>query len=264
MGFFLDIPIVFISTQRTNASENLFPQTHEYYELNYLTRGRTKINLNGLAVPYEAHDFVLVPPGIQHNLYSSKEENYRNYTICFTGNAEFLSSLIKEDQAILFHDYDGSVNFLVSEILRLYNSNGMQDAEVYNAYLYAVLMHLRRGTVLDAAASLTEKEDPVEKAVRFINDHVLQQPVTVSIVADAAGLSPAHFTRLFQNKIGIAPVKYIIEVKMNYAKRMLVEQDLSIKEIARLLHYEDQLYFSRQFTKCVGMSPRKYRNESRR
>ena len=259
----LNMPIVFISTQRTNASENLFPQTHEYYELNYLTRGRTKMNLDGLMISYEAHDFILIPPRMQHNLYSAKDESYRNYTIRFTGNAEFLTSLIREDQVIMFHDYDGSVNFLVSEILRLYNSNGMQDAEFYNAYLYIVLMHLCRGTILDVAAASAREEDPVEKAVRFINDNILQQPVTVSVVADVIGLSPAHFTRLFQNKIGIAPVKYIIEVKMNYAKKMLAQQDISIKEIARLLHYEDQLYFSRQFTKYIGMSPRKYRNESR-
>lgn len=132
---------------------------------------------------------------------------------------------------MMFRDYDGSVNFLVSEIYRQYNSRGMQDAEFYNAYLYIVLMHLQRGRILD--------------------------------VADVAGLSPAHFTRIFQNKIGIAPVKYIIEVKMNCAKKTLAEQDISITEIARLLHYEDQLYFSRQFTKCIGMSPRKYRSESR-
>lgn len=263
MGLFLDMPIVFISTQRTNASENLFPQRHEYYELNYLTRGRTKINLDGLMISYEAHDFVLIPPKMQHNLYSAKDESYRNYTICFTGNAEFLSSLIRDDQVIMFRDYDGSVNFLVSEIFRLYNSNGMQDAEFYSAYLYIVLMHLQKGRILDVAAAAARGEDPVEKAVRFINDNILLQPITVSDAADVAGLSPAHFTRMFQNKIGIAPVKYIIEVKMNYAKKMLAEQDLSIKEIARLLHYEDQLYFSRQFTKCMGMSPRKYRSESR-
>lgn len=261
---FSEIPIVFMSTQRTNQSENLFPHAHEYYELNYMTRGRTKIRLNGMQLSYEEHDFILIPPRMQHNLYAVRDEMYSNYTIRFTGGADLMASLIRENQVIKFRDYDSSVYFLVSEIYRLYNTNGMQRAEVYNAYLYTVLMHLRGGTVLDVAAVSEREEDPVEQAVRFINDHVLQQPVTVSTVADAVGLSPAHFTRMFQSKIGIAPVKYIIEIKMNYAKKMLTEQDLSIQEIARLLHYEDPLYFSRQFTKSTGLSPRKYRNEARR
>lgn len=261
---FQEMPIVFISTQRTNMSENLFLQAHEYYELIYLTSGKTKIRLNDLTLPYEEHDFILIPPKMQHNLYSSKEEEYRNYSICFTGNADFLSSLLREDQAILFHDYDGSVHFLASEIFRLYNSMGMQNTEFYNAYLNVVLLYMRQGRVLNTADAVMREEDPIEKALRFINDNILRQPVTVSTAADVAGLSRAHFTRMFQNKIGIAPVKYIIEVKMNYAKKMLAEQDVSIKEIARTLHYEDQLYFTRQFTKCVGISPRKYRYESRR
>lgn len=264
MGVFQEMPIVFISTQRTNMSENLFQQTHDYYELNYLTSGKTKIRMNGLTISYEEHDFILLPPRMQHNLYSLKDEGYRNYSICFTGNAEFLSSLLRDDQAILFHDYDGSVHFLVSEIFRLYNSTGMQNTEFYNAYLYIVLMYMRRGNVLNTLETVEREMDPIEKALRFINDNILLHPVTVSIAADVAGLSRAHFTRMFQNKIGIAPVKYIIEVKMNYAKKMLTEQNISIKEIAKILHYEDQLYFSRQFTKYIGMSPRRYREESRR
>lgn len=262
--FFSDMPIVFISTQRTNRSENLFPHAHECYELNYMTRGRTKIRLNGTQLSYEEHDFILIPPKMQHNLYAVRDEAYSNYTIRFTGAAELMASFIRENQVIKFHDYDSSVYFLVSEIYRLYHSNGMPRTELYNAYLYTVLMHMRGGNVLDVPAMSEREEDPVEQAVRFINDNVLRQPVTVRTVADAVGVSPAHFARMFQSKIGIAPVKYIIEIKMNYAKKMLAEQDLSIKEIARILHYEDQLYFSRQFTKNTGLSPRNYRNETRR
>ena len=123
---------------------------------------------------------------------------------------------------------------------------------------------MRLGDVMDTLAPAGQDEDPVERAVRFINDNILLRPVTVSAIAEELGLSPAYFTRLFQRRIGMTPVKYIIEVRVAQAKRMLTEENYSIKEIAAALHYEDQLYFSRQFTKATGLPPRKYREQTRR
>ena len=172
--------------------------------------------------------------------------------------------MCRETQIIKLHDYDGALHFLSSEIFRLSQSYGEGNAELFNSYLYTALLHMRRGVTLDTLAPLEREEDPVERAVRYINDNVLLKAVTVSSVAEELGFSSAYFTRLFQRRIGIAPVKYIIEVRMAQAKRMLKEENYSIKEIAAALHYDDQLYFSRQFTKATGMSPRRYRQESHR
>lgn len=264
MAFSQEIPVVFLGTQRTSTSENLIPHTHDYYELNYLTRGKGQMKTNDLVSPYEAYDVILVPPKTWHNLYTGKDELCRNYSVWFTGAPDFMSGFVKEHQIIKFHDYDGSVHFLVSEVFRLYNSYGMQNAEFYNAYLYTALLYMRKGDVMETLVVNELDDDPIERAVRYINDNVLVQPVTVSTVASMLGLSPAYFARMFLKRIGIAPMKYIIEVKMNYAKKILAEKDLSIKEIAAELHYEDQLYFSRQFARATGLSPRQYRTEARK
>lgn len=256
--------VEFLDMRRSNASEYFLPHTHDYYELSYLTNGHTKIKLNGLLLTYEAYDFVLVPAGVRHNLYYAQNEKYDNCTIWFRGDSEFLNSLCRETQAIKLHDYDGALHFLGSEIFRLHQNYGSGNAELFDAYLYAALLHMRRGDVMDTLAPAGQDEDPVERAVRFINDNILLRPVTVSAIAEELGLSPAYFTRLFQRRIGMTPVKYIIEVRVAQAKRMLTEENYSIKEIAAALHYEDQLYFSRQFTKATGLPPRKYREQTRR
>lgn len=258
------VPVEFLGSQRSSASDNFLPHAHDFYELNCLTNGKTKLKLNGLNLAYEAYDFVLIPAGVRHNLYYSQEEKYNNYAIYFRGSEEFLSSLCRDTQIVRLHDYDGALNFLTSEIFRLQHNYGAGNGELFDAYLYAVLLHMRRGTIMDTLAPAGQDEDPVDRAVRFINDHILLRPVTVSTVAGELGLSPAYFTRLFQRKIGMTPVKYIIEVRMAQAKRMLTEENYSIKEIAAALHYEDQLYFSRQFSKAMGVSPRKYRADAHR
>lgn len=256
----LDTSVVFLGMQHANTSECCFPHAHECFELNYLLRGKTKIMINNVILPYEEHDFVLVPPGTTHNLHSQKDQTCDNYTIRFSCSSDFSQNFLKKNQIVRVRDYDGTVFFLVSEIFRLYKSWNMENADFFNAYLAIVLMYLQKGEYIDTDIACQRDGDVIEKGIHYINENILTRRIAVSDVAEIVGLSPAHFTRLFQERIGMSPMKYMIEVKMNYAKRLLLERDLSIKEIAALRHYDDQLYFSRLFTKYNGVSPKKYRN----
>ena len=67
---------------------------------------------------------------------------------------------------------------------------------------------------------------------------------------------------MFKKKIGIPPVKYVNEVKVAEAKRMLLKTDMTVKEIASALYYSDQFYFSQQFKRITGYSPSEYRRST--
>lgn len=256
--------VSFIETLRANSTSDCMPHEHDFYEINYLTNGKTKMKINGLLLSYEAYDFVFIPPGVRHNLFYTKGERYNNYNIRFRDNACLLSTICEEDQAVKIHDYNGEIQYLCSEIFRICHNDNIKNQQILNVYLYLILMYMRDGSRLDTMQLNNRDEDLVENAIRMINDRISKEPVTVSIIANELGLSSAYFTRLFQRRIGIAPVKYIIDVKVAKAKQMLSETDYSIKQIALILHYDDQFYFSRQFTKAVGISPRAYRTESSR
>ncbi len=257
------LPVSFIEMQRCKASDHFLPHAHDFYELNYITSGSTRLRLNDLVLACEVNDFVLVPPKQKHSFFYSQEQSYGSNELHFVCDRGFMQGVCEDHQVLKLHDYDGAVQFLCSEIFRLQRNYQDDDQDLFNAYLYAVLLHMRRGTVLEVADSSAPADDQVERAVQYINDNILAAPVTVSSVAEELGLSPAYFARLFQRRMGIAPVKYIIKVKMAQAKRMLTEGNYSIKEIAAALHYENQLYFSRQFTRDVGIPPRQYRAETR-
>lgn len=257
------LPVRFLGMERSNASESFLPHTHDFYELNYLTSGRTRMRLKDRSLACEANDFILLPPKMRHSFSYSQEESYGINELRFTGDRGFMQGICGEHQVIQLHDYDGAIQFLCSEIYRLQRNYHSGQEELFDAYLYAALLHMKQGTVLDIAEGNAETDDQVEQAVQYINDNILLRPVTVSTVAEALGMSPAYFSRMFQRRMDIAPVKYIIKVKMAQAKRMLTDGNYSIKEIAAALHYENQLYFSRQFTRDTGIPPRQYRAEMR-
>lgn len=78
-------------------------------------------------------------------------------------------------------------------------------------------------------------------------------------LAKQAGYSPGHFTRVFKSVMGQSPQSYTVNARINRARQLLRESNLSISEIADVLGYEDLFFFSRQFKQKAGQSPRDYR-----
>lgn len=85
--------------------------------------------------------------------------------------------------------------------------------------------------------------------------------ITTSDVADFIGLSESRFRFLFGSIYGISPHKYLTQVRIAAAKKMLWDNDNSISEIAEKCGFGCQQYLNDIFKKNVGQTPRQYREE---
>lgn len=93
---------------------------------------------------------------------------------------------------------------------------------------------------------------------QFIDTHY-QQPIYLSDVAQAAGYSPAYLTNLSQNHTGRTIKKWITERRMVQARQMLKTTGQSVRQIAEESGYADAGYFTRQFHKLHGLTPKAWR-----
>lgn len=85
------------------------------------------------------------------------------------------------------------------------------------------------------------------------------QAVDFDAQARKHGLSPSTFRRRWVDAVGKPPARYLQELRMREACRMLVETNRPIHEIAGMVGFEDELYFSRRFRQELRMAPRDYR-----
>ncbi len=88
-----------------------------------------------------------------------------------------------------------------------------------------------------------------------------QRSWTVDELADLSGLSVPQFFRRFRKATGSSPMDWLRRERMNQAKRRLSESRDRIRDIATQVGYGDPFYFSRDFKKLVGLSPRHYRRQ---
>lgn len=94
----------------------------------------------------------------------------------------------------------------------------------------------------------------VEKLRRdWIRPHRLEE------LAASAGLSTAHYSALFREMTGFAPIDYLIRQRIQHACGLLDTTSLAISTIAAQVGYDDPYYFTRSFRRVMGFSPRAYR-----
>ena len=103
----------------------------------------------------------------------------------------------------------------------------------------------------------------VEKAKHYLSDHLTQEIRTGDIAA-AVGLSPYHLSRLFKSHTGLTMREYLTKERIEAAKQLLAASDRTIPQIASLLRFCDQSYFTMVFRKLTGQTPGEYRKENRR
>ena len=90
-----------------------------------------------------------------------------------------------------------------------------------------------------------------------------ERPWRVAELAGMAGMSPSHFIRTFRAALGTSPIDWLRRERINQAKRRLVETDDSMKEIARLVGYSDQFFFSKDFKQMTSLTPTDYRKREK-
>jgi len=100
----------------------------------------------------------------------------------------------------------------------------------------------------------------LRRATEYINDN-LGKGVALSEIAGALAMSPYHFARVFKQTTGIAPHQYLLERRVECAKSLLRETELSVTEIAHRVGCTNPSHFSVLFHRATAMTPSMFRQQ---
>lgn len=94
--------------------------------------------------------------------------------------------------------------------------------------------------------------------IQYIKNH-LDKELKVKTLAEMAGLSPSHFSRMFKRSVGLTPHQYILAQRIHLARSLLRNPNVSLSEISFRCGFYDQSHFILQFRRFTGTTPKAYR-----
>ena len=210
-------------------------------------------------------ELMLLPQGLAHRYLAHADEPWTLYWVHFQGVSTrvFVDYLgYREGQPVVRVG-------LAPTLLSGFNSLLSVRRTGYStpAFINAAnqLRHLFTQFALESGRQLAEHHDSLDlDALRtYMQDNIHQQ-LDLDTLAAVAHLSKYHFSNRYKALTGYSPIKHFLHMKIEYACQLLDSTELSVKAIAAELGYTDPLYFSRLFTRTLGISPRAYRNSVRK
>lgn len=232
---------------------------HDYY-LMHLLAGRLDMMLDGECLPFVPGDLLILPPERGYE-YVKRDEGEMCYLWAhFTGYGvrELLDGCQLATGRIL---RAGLWQELIDGFQAVFEPfvarDDFSELEAAGRLTAALARAGRR-----AASQEASVPPPDSRALSASLDHLrlnYAQSTSVTELAEMEHLSASRFAALFKRHTGLSPQRYLLDTRLRNARTMLMQTDLSVKQIAQAVGYEDALYFSRLFRKRFGESPRAFR-----
>ena len=103
----------------------------------------------------------------------------------------------------------------------------------------------------------------LRRVIDFIEAN-LEENLTLTEIAQEADLSLYHFARAFKQTLGVTPIQYLMQQRIERAKQLLADSDLPLSEIALNVGFKNQSHFTTLFRKFTEMTPKAWRNSHAR
>lgn len=233
------------------------------YQLIYIASGIAHFYFSGNEdeTIISAGTFVLYRPKEYQRYIYYNSDHTEVYWIHFSGNDA--DNILKqhgigEDTKII----STGTNIIYSDIFKNIINEIQQQRfgydQMIDSYFRQLLIHISRKKGTSEIKSDSYISTEIELAQQYFDQHYSEN-INIEEYASSRGMSISWFIRNFKAHTGSTPLQYILNRRITNAQILLESTDYPISEISTIVGYDNQLYFSRLFTKQKGVSPRKYK-----
>ena len=249
-------------------------EAHDFPELVYVSKGPHNVQIDGVTYEMEAGQFILYAPLAFHK--NARPSDATVDIISFESDAPQLHSLYNRIITLSPHQ-----RMLLSEIItagvEIFESNrevngivGMAPKDGTDMYELQKLKNQLELLLIDifhTEASAQDRTTAVnhtnysteqfEALTAYLKAH-LHEPLTLERISADCVMSVSKLKRLCAARCGMAPINYLISLRIEEAKRMIRESSMNLTQIAEALGFGSLHFFSRQFKQKTGITPSEY------
>ena len=235
--------------------------SHTFFELHLVIKGSITYGLEGVVQTVGEGELFFIAPKKMHKVISC-EGDFMKMTVAFeiAEGSELCHRLYQCSDTVL--KMNESISENIGFITLLAEEKGDYTKDIIRSRLTEIVYFAAEAmSVMIEKSAFAKRFDPrVYRAKKYIDDNP-QIFFSCEEISAFCRISPKQLGRLFKESEGISVLEYIHLKKMDYAKTMLKDKNLSEKRIADMLGFSGAEYFSRFFARLEGCLPSEYRKK---
>lgn len=234
--------------------------SHDFFHYIYVVKGSGRINIDGRLHEFIPKHMYLLAPGKKHSFCNTREENLVTIEIKF----EFFDEELMKEIAKLPEVLDVSetpIKRILTNIKRECANKKLYFEDIVTMNMHEIFSHLKRVEKTKETENKTEVPGEISKVIEYINEN-LERDINLQELADVLCFEKTYFLKKFKSLMGITPMSYTRNMRIERAKELLKYSDMNITQISEAVGFLSLHHFSKQFSKCVGMSPSKFKTEN--
>ncbi|MEG1545443.1 MAG: AraC family transcriptional regulator, partial [Tannerellaceae bacterium] len=237
------------------------------YVFIYCIEGEGWFKLHDISCKVTKNQYFILPAGVPHQYGSDENKPWTIYWIHFKGKLahQFAAGLSQpmDINPSIYSRISGRID-LFEEIFHTLEMGYSHENVLYACSVFyhflGTLRYLQQ--YRNAIRSESDENDLVTAAIHFMKENI-EKKLTLAELAKHIGYSSSHFSILFSQRTGYSPISYFNQLKIQQACHLLDFTDMKINQVCFKIGIDDSYYFSRLFTKIMGVSPREYKKEKK-
>ena len=228
-----------------------------YSKIYYVVGGECKITIADKNYHAVAGDFFLIPAGVKHSFFHTNENYIQKYWFHFD---LYPNSTIFKTLGLNYriHMSDRSIEQLFAELHEKQKSETLTDKLDVKSLAIKILSSYIAASHKGTKYRFFDPEEQISVVLAYINSN-LEKHISNVELSELCYLHPNHFVRFFKKKTGSTPQKYMMEQRVQRAKRLIEQTDLKFTDIAARVGFCDAPHLSKVFKSFYGLSPQEYR-----
>lgn len=220
--------------------------THKTLELVYFLDGSGQTTIQDQTYEIQNNCFCVIPSDVVHGQFTEKSIT----TICIG----ITNSGLETSQG-LWVDSTGKIKARLEDLMEELSSQKTAYSLITEGYLIAIVGLVKRA--IKENAPQDRKQALVSKALHIIEEKAGN--LSIDEIAGQLFVSKDYLRHLFTHYTGQSPMRTIVSTRIDHAKKLLLNPELSVVRVAELRGFDNPYYFSRLFKSYTGKSPSAYR-----
>lgn len=260
----LEFSLLYASTSKYEGDWQSLPHSHHFTEIFYVLSGRGHFLVEDALITVRENDIVIVNPNVEHT-EKSLDAKPLEYLVFGVEGLALAFGDERDPKNYYYCSYGLGKNHFYSlskVLLKEINDKHSGYEAICHDILEILLISIARSeriNILTLESARLPRECALAK--RYIDSNYAGS-ITLDSLAEAAHINKYYLSHAFTKALGMSPISYLIQRRLEAAQDLLLETDHSIAQVASSTGFASQSYFSHLFKKLTGLSPNQFRRKN--